>query len=40
MKKKVEEAGGARDSLDQKIYHTVSRLAAAIGLVYADGPTY
>jgi Mg-chelatase subunit ChlD len=40
MKKKVEEAGGARDSLDQKIYDTVSRQAAEIGLVYEDGPTY
>ncbi|MDH4313310.1 MAG: VWA domain-containing protein [Gammaproteobacteria bacterium] len=40
MKKKVEEAGGAKDSLDQKIYDTVSRQAAEVGLVYEDGPTY
>jgi hypothetical protein len=40
MKKKVEEAGGARDSLDQKIYDTVRRQAAEIGLVYEEGPTY
>jgi hypothetical protein len=40
MRKKVEEAGGARESLDQKIYDTVSRQAAEVGLVYEDGPTY
>lgn len=40
MKKKVEEAGGAKDSLDQKIYDTVSKQAAVAGLVYEDGPTY
>ncbi len=40
MKKKVEEAGGARDSLDQKLYDTVSRQAEVAGLVYEDGPAY
>jgi Mg-chelatase subunit ChlD len=40
MKKKVEDAGGAKDSLDQKIYDTVSRQAEVAGLVYEDGPTY
>jgi Mg-chelatase subunit ChlD len=40
MKKKVEEAGGAADSLDQKLYDTVSRQAAEVGLVYEDGPAY
>ena len=40
LRKKVEQAGGAKDSLDQKLYDTVSRQAAAAGLVYGDGPDY
>jgi hypothetical protein len=40
LKQKVEEAGGARDSLDQKIYDTVSRQAKVAGLEYTDGPEY
>ncbi len=40
LKKKVEEAGGLKDSLDQKIYDAVREQAAAAGLEYEDGPTY
>ena len=40
LKQKVEEAGGAKDSLDQKIYDTVSRQAKVAGLEYTDGPEY
>ncbi|MBK6287281.1 MAG: VWA domain-containing protein [Pseudomonadales bacterium] len=40
LRKKVEQAGGAKDSLDQKLYDTVSRQAAEAGLVYTDGPDY
>ena len=40
LRKKVEQAGGAKDSLDQKLYDTVSRQAAEAGLVYGDGPDY
>jgi hypothetical protein len=38
--KKVEEAGGYKDSLDQKIYETVAEQAAVAGLEYKDGPEY
>jgi len=38
--KKVEEAGGLDDSLDQKLYDVVSRQAAEAGLEYAEGPEY
>ncbi len=38
--KKVEEAGGMRDSLDQKLYETVKEQAGKSGLEYKDGPAY
>ena len=39
--KKVEEAGGARDSLDDKIYRAVREQAGRLGLTYeADAPAY
>ena len=37
---KVEEAGGADDSLDQKIYELVRDQAAPKGLDYASGPKF
>jgi len=40
LKKKVEEAGGKKDSLDQKLYEAVKDQAASAGLEYEDGPSY
>ena len=40
ISKKVEEAGGYKDSLDQKIYDAVSEQAGIVGLEYSDGPEY
>lgn len=40
MAKKVEEAGGMADSLDQKLYEAVKVQAARAGLEYKDGPVY
>ena len=40
LKKKVEEAGGFKDSLDQKIYEAVAEQAEEAGLEYSDGPEY
>ena len=41
LEKKVEEAGGARDSLDDKIYSAVREQAGRLGLSYeADAPAY
>jgi len=40
LAKKVEEAGGLRSSLDQKIYDTVKEQAGKVGLEYEDGPSY
>ncbi len=41
LKKKVEERGGAKDSLDDKIYRTVREQAGKLGLVYeSDTPDY
>ncbi|MFQ5547514.1 MAG: VWA domain-containing protein [Woeseia sp.] len=40
IKKKVEEAGGFKDSLDQKIYDAVAEQAGKAGLEYSDGPEY
>jgi hypothetical protein len=41
IEKKVDEAGGAKDSLDDKIYRAVQEQAAAKGLTYeADAPAY
>jgi len=40
LKKKVEEAGGFKDSLDQKIYDAVAEQGGEAGLEYNDGPEY
>ena len=41
LDEKVEEAGGARDSLDDQIYRTVKEQAGKLGLSYkADAPAY
>jgi len=41
LDKKVEEAGGARDSLDDKIYRAVREQAGRLGMSYeADAPAY
>ena len=41
LRKKVEETGGARDSLDDKIYRAVREQSASVGLHYeADTPDY
>ena len=40
LEKKVEEAGGFKDSLDQKIYDAVAEQAGEAGLEYSDGPEY
>ncbi|MEN8206033.1 MAG: vWA domain-containing protein [Pseudomonadota bacterium] len=41
LAKKVDEAGGARDSLDDKIYRAVREQAGRLGLTYeADAPAY
>ncbi len=40
LAEKVEEAGGAEDSLDHKIYEAIREQAAAKGLEYNDGPEY
>jgi len=37
---KVEEAGGMKSSLDQKLYDAVKEQAAVAGLEYEDGPAY
>jgi Mg-chelatase subunit ChlD len=37
---KVDEAGGAKDSLDQQIYDAVREQAAPIGLKYDGGPKF
>lgn len=36
----LAEAGGTRDSLDQKIYEAVKEQAESFGLAYADGPKH
>ncbi len=38
--KKVDEAGGLKDSLDQKLYDAVKEQAGVAGLDYEDGPAY
>jgi Mg-chelatase subunit ChlD len=38
--KKVEEAGGMKSSLDQKLYDAVKSQAGEAGLEYRDGPAY
>lgn len=40
LAKKVEEAGGKKDSLDQKLYDAVKEQASEAGLEYEDGPAY
>lgn len=40
LEKKVEEEGGADDSLDHKIFETVSEQAGRTGLTYEGGPGY
>jgi Mg-chelatase subunit ChlD len=41
LEKKVEETGGARDSLDDQIYRAVREQAGKLGLTYeADAPAY
>ena len=40
LAKKVDEAGGLKDSLDQKIYNAVKEQAGKAGLKYDDGPAY
>jgi Mg-chelatase subunit ChlD len=40
LAKKVEEAGGRKDSLDQQLYDAVREQAAEAGLEYEDGPAY
>jgi hypothetical protein len=40
LDRKVEEAGGLEDSLDQKLYDTVKEQAVKAGLEYEDGPAY
>ena len=38
--KKVDEAGGMKGSLDQKLYDAVKEQAEEAGLEYKDGPAY
>jgi Mg-chelatase subunit ChlD len=40
LAKKVDEAGGLADSLDQKLYDAVKEQAGEAGLEYEDGPAY
>ena len=40
LAKKVEEDGGRKDSLDQKLYDAVKEQAGKAGFAYEDGPAY
>jgi len=40
LAKKVDDAGGLADSLDQKLYDAVKEQASEVGLEYEDGPAY
>ena len=40
LEKKVDEAGGLKSSLDQKLYDAVKGQASEAGLEYRDGPAY
>ena len=40
LAKKVEKAGGLKDSLDQMLYEAVKEQAEKAGLEYEDGPSY
>jgi Mg-chelatase subunit ChlD len=40
LAKKVDEAGGLKDSLDQKLYDAVKEQGGKVGFEYEDGPAY
>ena len=40
LTKKVDEAGGMKDSLDQQLYEAVREQAGKAGLEYENGPAY
>ena len=40
LRQKVEEAGGLKNSLDQKLYDAVKDQASEAGLEYREGPAY
>ena len=40
IEKKLDESGGAKNSLDQKIYDAVREQAADVGLRYESGPKF
>jgi len=40
LAKKVDEAGGMKDSLDMQLYEAVKEQAGKAGLEYENGPTY
>jgi Mg-chelatase subunit ChlD len=40
LAKKVDEAGGLKDSLDQQLYEAVREQAGKAGLEYENGPSY
>ncbi len=40
LAKKVEAAGGLKDSLDQKLYDAVKEQGGKVGFEYEDGPAY
>ncbi len=40
LAKKVDEAGGMKDSLDMQLYEAVKEQAGKVGLEYESGPTY
>ena len=40
IEKKLDESGGAKSSLDQKIYDAVREQAADVGLRYEGGPKF
>jgi hypothetical protein len=40
LAKKVDEAGGMKDSLDIQLYEAVKEQAGKVGLEYESGPTY
>ncbi len=40
IRQKVDEDGGAKDSLDQKLYEAIADQARIVGLDYEGGPSY
>jgi cell division protein FtsB len=40
LAKKVDEAGGMKDSLDLQLYEAVKEQAGKVGLEYESGPTF